>query len=268
MRKKDGLHMIKVTAIVVFNLICLFSIFYCLATTVEKRQAISEEVKVIKDFEVPKKAVEPRTSEVPAVPSVSPSPASSAQVQSNPKILVIDDFEGDETKNRIGSRANVYVKAPSKVMVAKRDDCVSGRNTKVLMIKYDKKNTGGPNGMGGWCGYYTLIKNEKTNQYLDGAGYNYITFWVKGATGNENFMVGLADEHWDKIGDSLKSEEIGVYLEKGKIGTQWQKAKVPLNAFFLDIANLSSITINFEADCFPEGAGAGAVFIDDIALEK
>ncbi len=180
----------------------------------------------------------------------------------------MDDFTGEEIKNRIGSRANVYSKAPSRVMVSKRDDIINGVKKKALMIKYDKKNSGGPNGMGGWCGYYTLIKNEKTGEYLDGTAYKYITFWVKGEKGNENFMVGLADEHWDKIGDSLKAEEIGVYLDKKKITTDWQKAKVPLDAFFLDHATLSSISVNFEADCFPEGAGFGVVYIADIALEK
>lgn len=282
MEKKNRLQLIKIIGITVFNLICLFSIIYCITMGVEKKQAIGgeAEVRVIKEFEAPKKEVKPTETKPMEVKSAEIKPAEtkqagpvetkqfSYQIQPAAKIVLVDDFEGDEIKNRLGSRANVYVRAPSRVMIARRDDIINGKNTKVLMIKYDKKNTGGPSGTGGWCGYYTLIKNEKTGQYFDGLDYQYVTFWVKGEKGDENFMVGLADEHWDKIGDSLKSEEIGVYLDKKKITTQWQKAKVPLNAFFLDHANLSSVTINFEADCFPEGAGAGVVFIDDIAIEK
>lgn len=285
MEQKNKLRMAKILGIAVFNLVCIFSIIYVVAMGGEKRQAIGEEtnVKYIKEFEGGKKAAPAVEAQKPAAPVsaaqapkapqaaavTSASAASAAQQTSQAKdFLLVDDFMGEEIKNKIGSRANVYTRAPSRIMISRRDDIINGAKKKALMIKYDKKNTGGPNGMGGWCGYYTLIKNEKTGEYLDGTGYKYITFWVKGEKGNENFMVGLADEHWDKIGDSLKAEEIGVYLDKKKIAADWQKAKVPLDTFFLDHATLSSISINFEADCFPEGAGSGVVFISDIALEK
>jgi len=273
---KNKVRTLKIIGIAGFNLICLFSIIYCVVTAVGKNQAVSEETetRVIKEFEPAVKKAALPTTQAQAAPLLQAQgltaqpPQQAAAVQPSGKVILVDDFEGEEIKNRIGSRANVYVRAPSRVMVSRRDDMINGRKTKVLMVKYDKKNTGGPGGTGGWCGYYTLVKNDKTNQYLDGSDYNYITFWVKGDKGDENFMAGLADEHWDKIGDSLKSEEIGVYLPAGKITAQWQKAKVPLEIFFLDHAYLSAITVNFEAECFPEGAGAGSVYFDDIALEK
>ena len=289
MEHKSKLRVLKIAGVTIVNLVCLFSIIYCVITTLGKGQAISEEtqVRVIKEFEAPATQTQ-QTTQAPQAAQVqqaaqtqqttqAPQAAQiqqgvpikqTQQLQQNKDIFVVDDFESDETRNKIGSRSNIYVMAPSRVMISRRDDVISGKPTKVLMIKYDKKNAGGPGGGGGWCGYYTLIKNERTGQYLDGSGYKYITFWVKGQKGDENFIVGLADEHWDKIGDSLKSEEIGIYLEKGKITTQWQKAKVPLDIFFLDYATLSAVTINFEASCFPESAGSGVVFIDDIALEK
>jgi len=80
-------------------------------------------------------------------------------------------------------------------------------------------------------------------------------------------MIGLADRHWDRVGDSLKSEEIGVYLPEGRVTKEWQKAKIPLDVFFLDYTKLSSIAISFEADCFAEGSGSGTIYIDDIVLE-
>lgn len=285
MEQKNRFRMAKMLGIAVFNLICIFSIIYVIAMGGENRQAIGEEtgVKYIKEFEGTKKVVPAaeiqktsgqvlvaQTAKSVQTPAVSAAPAAppSMQAYQSKDFLLVDDFTGEEIKNRLGSRANVYTRAPSRIMISRRDDSINGARKKVLMIKYDKKNTGGPNGMGGWCGYYTLIKNEKTGEYLNGVGYKYISFWVKGEKGVENFMVGLADEHWDKIGDSLKSEEIGVYLPNKKITTEWQKARVPLDVFFVDHENLSSISINFEADCFPEGAGMGVVFISDIALEK
>lgn len=182
--------------------------------------------------------------------------------------LVIDDFEGDEITNGLGNKANVYVKAPSKVMISHREEARESNPSTVLFLRYEKLNEGGPYGMGGWCGYYTLLKNEKEGVYFDASNYKYISFWVKGETGTENFTVGLSDRHWDKVGDSLKSEEILTYMSGGKITGEWQYVRVPLEEFFLDHSQVAAITINFESDCFPEGKGAGSIYIDDLMLEK
>jgi len=197
--------------------------------------------------------------------------------------LLVDDFEGEEIRNKLGGRANVFQKAPSKAMISRRQDTIEGRPTNVLLLRYDKRSEGGPYGMGGWCGYYTLLKKpghlvapvegmegapeQSEEQYLDGSAYQAITFWVRGDQGDENFMVGLADRHWDKIGDSVKSEELGKYVPAGRLTQEWQKAVVPIDTFFVDYTKLGSIAISFESDAFPEGAGTGTVYLDDIALE-
>lgn len=210
-----------------------------------------------------------------AAPWICPVPAAAAHT-------IVDDFEGEEVKNALGGRANVFQKAPSKAMVSRRQDTIDNRPTKVLMIRYDRQAEGGPYGMGGWCGYYTLLKTaghlvapepgktgpeQSEEQYFDASAYKAITFWVRGERGDENFMVGVADQHWDRIGDSVKSEGIGTYLPGGKITTQWQKAVILLDTFFVDYAKLSSIAVSFEQDAFPEGKGAGTVYLDDLALE-
>ena len=203
------------------------------------------------------------------------APARAAQV-------LVDDFNSGEIKNLLGNRSNVFIKAPSKAMVSFREEAVNGKKTSVPMVRYDKRNSGGPFDSGGWCGYYTLLKSpaalvaptaENPNpeplpeQYLDGSQYKAITFWVRGEKGDENFVVGLSDRHWDKIGDSVKSEEIGKYLPAGKLTTDWQKASIPLDEFFLDYSQLASVAIVFEGDLFPETGHAGVVYIDDLALE-
>ncbi|PJC46677.1 MAG: hypothetical protein CO036_01560, partial [Candidatus Omnitrophica bacterium CG_4_9_14_0_2_um_filter_43_12] len=112
----------------------------------------------------------------------------------------------------------------------------------------------------------TAVEIEE-DVYFDASNHSAITMWVKGDKGNENFMLGVADAHWDKIGDSAKSQEIGKYLPTGKITTEWQKAVVPMDEFFIDYSKFSSIAISFESDCFPEGQGSGRIYIDDIAFE-
>lgn len=199
--------------------------------------------------------------------------------------LMVDNFDGEEIQNVLGNRANVFIRAPSKCMVSRREDTVNGKKSQVLMVRYDKRNSGGPFDSGGWCGYYTLLKSPAAlvaptegapeaeqpattpDQYLDGSAYKKIAFWVRGEKGDENFVIGLSDRHWDKIGDSVKSEEIGKYLPSGKLTTQWQKASIPLDEFFLDYSQLASIAVVFEGDLFPETGHAGVVYIDDIGLE-
>ncbi len=196
--------------------------------------------------------------------------------------LMVDNFNSGEIKNLLGNRSNVFIKAPSKAMASFREETVNGKKSQVLMVRYDKRNTGGPFDSGGWCGWYTLFKSpaalvaptpENPNpeplpdQYLDGSKYKAITFWVRGEKGDENFVIGLSDRHWDKIGDSVKSEEIGKYLPAGKLTTEWQKAKIPMDEFFVDYGQLAGVSVVFEGDLFPETGHSGVIYIDDLALE-
>ena len=177
--------------------------------------------------------------------------------------LVIDDFETG-TANKLGGRSNTYVMEPSRALALRvKDQFHAG--TGALMLKYDKKGTGGPSDSGGWCGYYTLLKSG--GHFFDARPYQSITFWVKGATGDENFVVGLADQHWDEVGDSVKSESIGNYLPGGKLTTEWQKATVPLSTFMVEQDKLASLAICFEGSLYPNGAARGTVYLDDLTLE-
>ncbi len=177
--------------------------------------------------------------------------------------LVVDDFE-QGASNKVGGRSNTYVMEPSRALALRVKDQAHG-GTGSLMLKYDKKGTGGPHDSGGWCGYYTLLKSG--SRYFDATPYQSLTFWVKGASGGENFVLGMADQHWEEVGDSVKSEEIGTYLPSGKITTEWQKATVPLKTFLVDMTKISSAAFCFEGSVFPDGAGKGTVYIDDLMLE-
>lgn len=176
---------------------------------------------------------------------------------------LIDDFE-DQTANKVGGRSSTYVMAPSRALAVKVAEGAHG-GAKALMIKYDKKGKGGPYDSGGWCGYYTLVKTGP--RFFDATTYQTLNFWVKGAAGDENFMIGLADKHWDEVGDSVKSEEIGKYLPAGKLTAEWQKATIPLSAFMLEKKELASVAICFEGSLFPGGEGKGTVYIDDMVFE-
>ena len=213
---------------------------------------------------------------------LSPVPFQMAPAHAATAPLLVDDFDGVEIKNRLGNRANVFMKAPSRIMATRREEVIQEKKTTALMLKYDKKNSGGPFDSGGWCGYYTLLKSPPAlvaptpdnpnpppveDQYLDITKYKILTFWVRGEKGDENFVVGLSDRHWDRIGDSVKSQEIGKYLPAGKITKLWQKAVIPLDEYFIDLTQIASIAVVFEGDLFPPTGHAGIVYVDQVVLE-
>jgi hypothetical protein len=177
--------------------------------------------------------------------------------------LIIDSY--DRQSNLLGGKRSSYEREPSHATGESSSSQFYGEKGKSLAIQFDKKGTGGPYGKGGWCGYYTELKNEST--FFDASQYKAISFYVKGAKGGENFMVGVSDEHWYELGDTVKSAEIGSYVPAGKITTQWQKATIPLHEFAADRSRLASIAFCFETVCFPDGAGRGALYIDELTLE-
>lgn len=175
------------------------------------------------------------------------------------KPLTIDDFQGVMTKNSLGLRANVFSQEPSKAQFVVTDDVRDGKPNKVLKVKYRKELHGGPYDSGGWCGYYTILKSDKG--YFNASGFTNITFWVRGETGNESFTCGLADKHWEEVGDSVKTEEAGKYLPTGKISKDWQKFTLPLYDVLVDYTELASFALVFEKN------GEGLIYVDDIQLE-
>ncbi len=177
--------------------------------------------------------------------------------------VLVDDFE-QEAANKVGGRTNSYVMAPSRVLALRVTENAHG-GKKALVLKYDKKGTGGPYDSGGWCGYYTMLKVG--SRYYDASGAKAISFWVRGDREDENFVIGLSDKHWDELGDSVKSEPVVQYLPAGKITKEWQKATVPLSAFMLEAKELASIAICFEGSIYPGGESRGTVYIDDLMLE-
>ena len=177
--------------------------------------------------------------------------------------VVISHF--DKRKNELGGRSSIYQQAPSQARVTLTSETSQDTGGKSLKLFYNKKGAGGPYGKGGWCGFYTRLKVGE--DFFDAGAFKTLHLWVKGETGDENFKVGIADRHWDGVGDSVKSEPIGTYLPAGKITTEWQQASIPLETFFLDVSELASIAICFETDLFPGGEGTGTVYIDEMVLE-
>lgn len=224
-----------------------------------------------------------------SAPAIADDTSITEEIEQVIKDFVGDDVGGDENNgegvlfidrmdnqaqsiNELGGRNAVYTKPPSSAFYSKGPDYGKGENNSGLKIDYRKSNTGGPFGGGGWCGFYTLL-HRNMEPYLDGSQYNYLTFWVKGEEGGENFKVGVADVVYEQMDDSLKTPyPVSHYLPKkqdgseGAITTEWQLAVIPTDDIFLDWEQLHAMAICFETDVFPDGGGSGVVYIDDLAL--
>lgn len=187
-----------------------------------------------------------------------------AKKSTDSNVILIDDMS--KMNNSLGGRCAVYQRHPSRAGFSKVSQKRDGKEDKVLKIRFDKKGEGGPYGQGGWCGYYTIVKKGK--KFLDLTGFKKLTLWVKGEQGGEKFKVGIADQQYESMGDSAKSDDISNYLKDKKITTQWQKAEIPLEDIFVEWTQIASLAINFETDLYENGAAKGTVYIDDIQFEK
>lgn len=179
-------------------------------------------------------------------------------------VLWIDRMDSN-ARNERGGRNSIYMQAPSRAGFSKASEYGKGEGNSGLKILFDKKNEGGPRGDGGFCGYYTLVKQGRDG-YLDASPYKYLTFWVKGEKGGEEFVIGVADKMWEAMDDSVKSQPISAYLPAGKVTTDWQLAVIPLDEWFIDWKFTHAVSICFEGDLYPEGAAQGVVYLDDLAL--
>ena len=161
--------------------------------------------------------------------------------------LLIDDFDRGRF-NALGGISHGYMKQPSCISWER----ISTSPNQVLRIDFDKKADS-------WCGYYTRL--NKGDKFLDATKYKNLTFDVKGEGSQLEFELGLADEKWERLQDSLKAGTISAYLPLG-VNKDWQTVSIPLFDFGpLDYSKLASLVFNFYLD------GQGTVFVDNLRLE-
>ena len=87
----------------------------------------------------------------------------------------------------------------------------------------------------GWCGWYSVLNG------LDASDYNALTFWVKGSQTGERFDIGLKDSLMKEYElDAIYAGVVTSFLETGAVTKEWQKVKIPLSCFSIDI-NMSSL---------------------------
>ena len=202
--------------------------------------------------------------------AIDGSPSGKNQ-SSLPPILIVDDFDYGSRQNALGNSVGVYKQAPSKVTPRIVKDTIDGRSTNALRLRFRKAVERSHRGRSrnGSCGYFSILKDPAKGLFLNATDYRFLTMWVKGQQGNENFVVKLTDKENEKSEASVTSGPISRYLSTPRLGTEWTKLRIPLRDFSLDRSQLSVLYIGFESSCFPDTGGGsnGFLYIDDIRFE-
>ncbi len=162
--------------------------------------------------------------------------------------LLLDDFDHSDM-NLLGRRALGFQQLPSSC-TATRVEGGEGRAGRVLKLTYEKLASG-------WCGYYTML-NQVDGEHYDLSGFESVSFDVRGENGGETFELGMADENWVRIGDTLRAGPVDQFLPAG-VTPRWQTVTVPLAAFgTLDLTRMGTFSIIFRQ------TGRGVVYLDNL----
>ncbi len=117
----------------------------------------------------------------------------------------------------------------------------------------------------GYCGFWIHLFDEKAEpaarRLVDASGYSFLSMWVKGAKGGEDFTIQMADATWLAKDDSKPAGKASRYLG-GPLTADWQELLIPLEDFGLDAARLGGLTVNFTEQ------GEGTVYFDDVSFKR
>jgi len=171
-------------------------------------------------------------------------------------LLMVSDFN-EGIKNHLGGYYNKFERPPSSSSTFLLSDIRRGGGGQSLRVTTQRLGEGF---CGVWMHLFDFRKSGEP-QYFDARPYDYLSFWVKGAKGGEDFTVKLADQEWIEQEDGLPVGPVGQFLPGG-VTTEWKEVLVPLKDYnTLDHSKLGGITLDFDA------IGSWTVYIDDVAFK-
>ncbi|MCP4602562.1 MAG: hypothetical protein GY847_18940 [Proteobacteria bacterium] len=167
--------------------------------------------------------------------------------------FLIAHFDYGNT-NTLGGYFSSFAKSPSRsqLMLDPAPD-----NVRSLVFSYLKAKEG-------FTGFWIHLFDFKSlgRAFLDVKEVGYLTFSVRGESGDESLVLQVADRNWESKGDSLPVGSVSEFLHSGKIESQWQQAWVPMDRFPSGIELNELASIVFVAD----RNGQGRVFFKDMAF--
>ncbi len=159
--------------------------------------------------------------------------------------------------NRWGGQFNAYGRLPSwtrTYLDPKVHQASSGHSLR-LTVHRERDGFAGV-----WLGFYPA--SGAGRQFFDARTYRFLSFWVKGEKGGEDFEVQLADDTSEQREEEVPKRPIRAYLPKG-VSTDWQEVLVPLSDFpGVHLGRLANLVLNFPSP------GDYRVYLDDVTLKR
>ncbi len=175
-----------------------------------------------------------------------------ARSAGTPRTLTIWTFDYGLT-NSLGGGYNAYSRSPSSARTYLDPNVHHSSTGHALRVTAHRARE---SFCGVWFEFYP--KSLDPPQTLDASPYNYLTFWLKGEKGGEDFGVSLSDTSTRE--DAAPKAQLHDYLPNGAT-TEWQEVAIPLSAFAgLNRRRLTQLTIEISKP------GDERFYLDDVAL--
>lgn len=172
-------------------------------------------------------------------------------------IFLIWDFN-QGLQNNLGGWGNPFQSGECEVEVDYSKEIKRGKNGRSLKISVKKR---ADCYAGFWFHLFDMKKLPK--KFLNITDFSYLSFFVKGEKGNEDFLIKVADENWLKKEDTVPVGKVSDYIKGGSISKdEWREVVVPVSDFKIDIKKFAQISFEFLKP------GENVVYIDDITLKK
>lgn len=172
-------------------------------------------------------------------------------------VLLLEDFDdGKYIPNGWGGTGGYWAGSGATIFPATASSDESlGKKGGALKLTYNRGT--------GECGFWTSLTDT------DLSGYKGVSFWVRGASGGEDMLVGLKTS----VNSGESKIKARPYLKRTTITTDWQKISIPFNAFDeldpSENSNTSGLTrmnnLSFTFNTSMQSA-TGTVYIDDIVF--
>lgn len=180
--------------------------------------------------------------------------------------FLVDDFNGD-IQNRVGGYRNVFFRSPSSAMTRReRGDAsdFSPNSSAALTGRGRVLRLSGRRAETGFCGAWVHLFDMRSRRpvFFDASPWNYLTFWIRGASGGEAVRFKAADVRWYRKEDARPIGHCDEFLPDG-ITTSWQQVVIPREKLAgLNLTELA--TVSFELT----EPGTQTVFIDDLCFKQ
>jgi len=153
-----------------------------------------------------------------------------------------------------GGYYNHFQAGESEVRVHLTPEVRRGSGGRSMQMVYRK-------GAAGYCGVWFHLFDEEVEgsrrEFLDVSSHPYLSLWVRGGRGGEDFTVQMADPRWLAKDDSSPAGRVSRYLGH-RLTTDWEEVVIPWSDFGLRGSRAATLTLNFTVP------GQGTVYVDDI----